>query len=121
MTSGNPTSRRRAARAALALAVVILGGAAAAAQRGFFSRADEWDIPSRSIPYDGRFTFVRVKYRTAPGGYWAGGRPAWSHGDRFRGRIRPGPYVRARAVTLPGARSAGGVPLGCGAMTEGNE
>jgi len=33
-----------------------------------------------NIPYDGRFTFVRVKYTPAPGGYWAGGRPSWSHG-----------------------------------------
>ena len=34
----------------------------------------------RSTPYDGRFTFVRVKYETAPGGYWSGGRPSWVHG-----------------------------------------
>jgi hypothetical protein len=33
-----------------------------------------------NIPYDGRFTFVRVKYTTAPGGYWYGGWPAWAHG-----------------------------------------
>jgi Domain of unknown function (DUF4159) len=33
-----------------------------------------------NIPYDGRFTFVRVKYSTAPGGYWYGGWPAWGHG-----------------------------------------
>ena len=33
-----------------------------------------------NIPYDGRFTFVRVRYETAPGGYWAGGRPSWIHG-----------------------------------------
>jgi hypothetical protein len=33
-----------------------------------------------NIPYDGRFTFVRVRYDTAPGGYWAGGRPSWIHG-----------------------------------------
>src|SRR5262245_28111411 len=37
-----------------------------------------------SIPpnqrYDGRFTFVRVKYETAPGGYWWRGQPSWSHG-----------------------------------------
>ena len=33
-----------------------------------------------NIPYDGRFTFVRVKYTTAPGGYWYGGWPAWGHG-----------------------------------------
>jgi Domain of unknown function (DUF4159) len=30
--------------------------------------------------YDGRFTFVRVNYETAPGGYWYRGWPAWAHG-----------------------------------------
>jgi hypothetical protein len=30
--------------------------------------------------YDGRFTFVRLNYETAPGGYWYGGWPAWAHG-----------------------------------------
>ena len=34
----------------------------------------------RNAPYDGRFTFVRIKYETAPGGYWSGGRPSWVHG-----------------------------------------
>ena len=33
-----------------------------------------------NAPYDGRFTFVRVNYETAPGGYWYGGLPAWAHG-----------------------------------------
>jgi len=33
-----------------------------------------------NITYDGRFTFVRLKYTTAPGGYWYGGWPAWGHG-----------------------------------------
>src|SRR5262245_26629171 len=33
-----------------------------------------------NIPYDGRFTFVRVKYTTAPGGYWYSNWPAWAHG-----------------------------------------
>jgi hypothetical protein len=33
-----------------------------------------------NIPYDGQFTFVRVKYTTAPGGFWYGGWPAWGHG-----------------------------------------
>jgi hypothetical protein len=23
---------------------------------------------------------VRIRYETAPGGYWAGGRPSWIHG-----------------------------------------
>ena len=30
--------------------------------------------------YDGRFTFVRVNYESAPGGYWYRGLPAWAHG-----------------------------------------
>jgi hypothetical protein len=30
--------------------------------------------------YDGRFTFVRINYDTAPGGYWYRGWPAWAHG-----------------------------------------
>ena len=73
-------SRTRNVRIWLALILALSGAAATAAQRGFFSRGGESDVPLRNIPYDGRFTFVRVKYRTAPGGYWAGGRPSWSHG-----------------------------------------
>jgi hypothetical protein len=33
-----------------------------------------------NIPYDGRFTFVRINYESAPGGYWYRGLPAWAHG-----------------------------------------
>lgn len=36
--------------------------------------------PAANIPYDGRFTFVRLSYQTLPGGYWYRGQPAWSHG-----------------------------------------
>ena len=50
------------------------------AQRGFGGFGGRRLQVLRNIPYDGRFTFVRVSYETAPGGYWAGGRPAWSHG-----------------------------------------
>ena len=34
----------------------------------------------RNVPYDGQFTFVRLKYETAPGGFWSRGRPSWVHG-----------------------------------------
>ena len=34
----------------------------------------------KNIPYDGRFTFVRLNYTTAPGGYFYRGEPAWAHG-----------------------------------------
>jgi len=34
----------------------------------------------KNIEYDGRFTFVRLNYTTAPGGYFYRGEPAWAHG-----------------------------------------
>src|SRR6185436_14065950 len=33
-----------------------------------------------NIPYDGQFTFVRLKYTHGPGGNWYGGWPSWGHG-----------------------------------------
>jgi hypothetical protein len=45
-------------------------------RRGGFGRVP----PIHNASYDGRFTFVRVRYTPAPDGYWAGGRPSWSHG-----------------------------------------
>jgi hypothetical protein len=62
--------------------VCLLAGSALLAQRGFeqfgWGRMPRQAGPN--VPYDGRFTFVRVRYETAPGGYWAGGRPSWIHG-----------------------------------------
>jgi hypothetical protein len=69
--------RGAAHRGLLVSAVVVLMAGAALAQfgglRGRFSLR-----PNR--PYDGRFTFVRLNYTSAPGGYWYGGWPAWAHG-----------------------------------------
>ena len=45
---------------------------AAFAQRRFFYG---WDESVKNIPYDGRFTFVRIRYTPTPEGY-LGGRPA---------------------------------------------
>jgi hypothetical protein len=73
---------RRAPLIAIALTLSI--ALAALAQRRFDDfgfggfRGREPEI--RNVPYDGQFTFVRIKYDTAPGGYWAGGRPSWVHG-----------------------------------------
>src|SRR5262249_4637226 len=66
------TSRMRVAGAACLLCLCAV---AAFAQRrdNFFGGGT---FPN--IPYDGRFTFVRVKYTPGPGGYWAG--PSWAHG-----------------------------------------
>jgi hypothetical protein len=76
------THGRRRRAAAIVCASLISVAAAALAQREFgdsgFQRGRLQVQPN--IPYDGRFTFVRISYETAPGGYWAGGRPSWAHG-----------------------------------------
>jgi hypothetical protein len=73
--------------------LVLIGAAVAAlavqtsAQRrggggGFrgFGQYFASDPPAHNVPYDGRFTFVRLKYSVAPGGYYYRGLPAWAHG-----------------------------------------
>ena len=68
--------------AALLAAAMLFGlGVAALAQRdgfGGFRGGRIRKLPN--TPYDGRFTFVRINYDTAPGGYWYRNQPAWSHG-----------------------------------------
>ena len=55
--------------------------AIAGAARAQFRRAPTENVRLRTnIPYDGRFTFVRLNYTTAPGGYFYRGEPAWAHG-----------------------------------------
>ena len=67
-------------RAAIALAVAAALSSVVAAQRARFW--DQYAVEPRlhNVPYDGRFTFARIKYTTAPGGYWYQGMPSWSHG-----------------------------------------
>ena len=64
------------------VAVALLLAATAPAQdfgfRGGGPRGRFHAMPNSK--YDGRFTFVRLNYQTAPGGYWYGGWPAWAHG-----------------------------------------
>jgi len=75
---------RRALRIFLiaSAAVVALGAVAYAQRGGFGGFGGRWVRFSiePNAPYDGRFTFVRVKYETAPGGYWWRGLPSWAHG-----------------------------------------
>jgi hypothetical protein len=65
----------------VAVVLALSAATAALAQREFFGGYGYGRVPAiHNIPYDGQFTFVRIKYETAPGGYWAGGRPSWVHG-----------------------------------------
>jgi Domain of unknown function (DUF4159) len=61
---------------AVVAAIVLLGGVGLAQFGGPRGRFSTRPNPS----YDGRFTFVRLHYTTAPGGYFYGGLPAWAHG-----------------------------------------
>lgn len=69
--------------AVVAAAVVLASGLVLGQGRGFGRFFDERLLrpgTQANLPYDGRFTFVRVTYDTLPGGYWYRGQPAWSHG-----------------------------------------
>src|SRR5438067_1047759 len=77
-TRNGSRSRMRLAAAAAAVCLCVAG--AAAAQRGGFFGGRGRTPAIHNAPYDGRFAFVRLKYETAPGGYWYRGLPAWAHG-----------------------------------------
>jgi len=63
------------------LIIAAAGVAIAGAALAQFRRAPRTTVaPRPNIPYDGRFTFVRLNYTTAPGGYFYRGEPAWAHG-----------------------------------------
>ena len=85
MTFASAVLRRRLTLAALLSGLTILAmdqspGILAQGRGfgGFGGRGRFRMLPN--VPYDGRFTFVRVNYESTPDGYWYGGWPAWSHG-----------------------------------------
>ena len=55
----------------LSLVIVLLAVTALAQRRGSrnFGELSDLSAVRPNAAYDGRFTFVRVKYTTAPGGY----------------------------------------------------
>ncbi|HZR23375.1 MAG TPA: DUF4159 domain-containing protein [Vicinamibacterales bacterium] len=70
-------------RRLLVAALVATALAATAFGQDFGFRGFGFRGPFRIYPntrYDGRFTFVRLRYEHLPGGNWYGGWPAWSHG-----------------------------------------
>ena len=47
----------------------------------FGSLTDCADPPTtKNVPYDGQFTFVRLKYKGSPGNCYYRGEPSWAHG-----------------------------------------
>jgi hypothetical protein len=64
-------------RVSAIVGVVLLTATGVLAQFGAFR---ERFFLGKNIGYDGRFTFVRLNYTTAPGGYFYRGEPAWAHG-----------------------------------------
>jgi hypothetical protein len=62
------------------LAVVAVCVAAATLAQVPFPGGQGRQVGIRNIPYDGRFTFARIRYRTGFGGYYYKGLPAWAHG-----------------------------------------
>jgi len=66
-------------RLAAALSATLVSGYALA-QRPFDFNAWRSEPPVHNIPYDGRFTFARLRYTSGPGGYYYRGLPAWAHG-----------------------------------------
>lgn len=68
---------RRVRGVSLALAL-LLGVGVLHAQRRF--RGPTPDVDVKLTPYDGRFVFARLKFTTAPGGFYYMGLPAWAHG-----------------------------------------
>ncbi len=74
--------RRHTLRGGLLVAAVLLlspaGWRLAHAQRGY--RGATGDPGTHTVAYDGRFTFTRVSYTVADGGYYYRGMPSWAHG-----------------------------------------
>jgi len=61
-------------------ALVAMPPDANAQRRGFGAFGGCIDPPIANIPYDGRFTFARLKYNGGPGNCYYRGEPSWAHG-----------------------------------------
>ena len=86
---GEEVSGARSRHVALVLLLVSLAGAVMLAQRGRNRRSSQLDVQVQgNTPYDGRFTFVRLRYDSG-------------FADGFRRRRRP-----AVGARLPGRRGA---------------
>ena len=73
-----PPPSRAIAAVTVATMIVVLAAGAAAQRR--FSNEPPHEPATNNLPYDGRFTFARLRYTSGPGGYYYRGLPAWAHG-----------------------------------------
>ena len=93
----------------LVLAALFAGTIGVAAQNGrSFMFGPRAEPTIRNPPYDGRFTFARIKYTTGPGGYYYHGLPAWAHGyisAEGGGRAESNLMKILREVTFLNART----------------
>jgi hypothetical protein len=64
----------------LACTVAALLCSAPPTAHGQRFQALQGDPPIHNLPYDGRFTFARLRYAVASGGYYYRGLPSWAHG-----------------------------------------
>ncbi|MEO6878566.1 MAG: DUF4159 domain-containing protein [Gemmatimonadaceae bacterium] len=70
---------RMSVRGVLGLTFVAMLFVGTSAQRRFVPELG--DAPAiHNLPYDGRFTFTRLKYTVLPGGFYYRGEPSWAHG-----------------------------------------
>ena len=70
---------RVARRLGLACLLSLAVATAAFGQRFFFGDESGSDVPLKNIPYDGRFTFARIRYTgISPMSLYYRGLPAWA-------------------------------------------
>jgi len=69
-------------RLVIAAVLVFTVATAAFAQRFLFGDGTGYEPPTHNLPYDGKFTFARIKYTPCCGGmgYYYRGLPGWAHG-----------------------------------------
>jgi len=70
--------------AAVSAVVLVMAASVTRAQMRQGRRSgpigDPEEAAGQHVAYDGRFTFARLRFETAPGGYYYRGLPAWAHG-----------------------------------------
>src|SRR5436305_3338140 len=69
----------RATRATATVAVLAMSSSPGRAPPATMTRA-MIDPDVHNVAYNGQFTFARIRYLSAPGGYYYRGLPAWAHG-----------------------------------------